>query len=60
MNIALNCRKTFLPPPVTRSFEEPTAAGGWQNFGKTNGGKKQFLPPPMTPSGEEPIGMGGR
>jgi len=22
----------FLPPPVTRSFEEPTAAGGWQKF----------------------------
>jgi len=32
--------KTFLPPPVTRSFEEPTAAGGWQNVSKMNDKKK--------------------
>jgi len=24
--------ENFLPPPGTRSFEEPTASGGWQKF----------------------------
>lgn len=52
--------KTFLPPPVTPSFEEPTAAGGWQNLSISNDENKPLLPPPMTPSEEEPIGMGGR
>jgi hypothetical protein len=43
----------ILPPPVTRSDEEPIAAGGRQT-------KRNDLPLPATPSDEEPIAAGSR
>ncbi len=57
----------LLLPPVTPLVEEPSAAGGRQDFRKPNlSGSARLkrniiiLPPPVTPLVEEPIATGGR